>query len=297
MGIKIHEVGMRDGIQNEKIIVPLETKVKWIESLIESGIDILQIGSFVHPVKVPQMADTDRLFQNFSGKSSKTLLSGLVLNEKGYERALLCNVDIVCMGVSASNAHSLKNTGMSTEEATNRICEMAKKGLNDGKFVQCSVQSAFGCGFEGKIDESVVYDIIRKYVEIGVKNISLADTAGHAYPEQIKRMMSKIKSDYPEITITVHFHNTFGLGIANCYTGINEGAEVIETAFGGLGGCPFTKVAAGNVATEDLIHSLNRENKAINIDIQKIITVSKEAEAFFNKPLEGYIYKTGIINY
>jgi hydroxymethylglutaryl-CoA lyase len=297
MGIKIHEVGMRDGIQNEKIIVPYETKVKWIESLIESGIDILQIGSFVHPIKVPQMADTDRLFQHFSRKSSKTQLSGLVLNEKGYERALSCNVDLICFGVSASNTHSQKNTGMSTEDATKRICEMAKQGLNDGKFIQCSVQSAFGCGFEGKIDESVVFDIVRKYNEIGVKNVSLADTAGHAYPEQIKRMMSKIKSDYPEISVTVHFHNTFGLGIVNCYTAISEGAAVIETAFGGLGGCPFTKVAAGNVCTEDLIHSLNREKKVIDIDIENIINISKSAEILFNKKLEGYIYKTGIIKY
>ncbi len=297
MQIQIHEVGMRDGIQNKSIIVPFETKVKWIEELIDSGLEIIQIGSFVHPVKVPQMADSDRLFQFFTSKHHKTIFSGLILNEKGYERAMLCNVDMICMGVSASNTHSLKNTGMDTEEATKRICELAKTALNAGKYVQCSVQSAFGCGFEGKIDENVVYEIVRKYIENGIKNISLADTAGHAYPEQVKRMMSNIKTAFPESTINVHFHNTYGLGIANCYTAIDEGAEIIETAFGGLGGCPFTKVAAGNVCTEDLIHSLNRENNAYEIDIQKIISVSKEAEILFNKKLEGYVYKTGVIKY
>lgn len=297
MGIKIHEVGMRDGIQNESIIVPYETKLKWIDALIESGIDIIQIGSFVHPVKVPQMADTDKLFQYFSAKPHKTILSGLILNEKGYERAMFCKVDMICMGVSASNTHSLKNTGMDTGEAVKRICELAKAGITDGKFVQCSVQSAFGCGFEGKIDENTVFNIIGKYIENGIKNISLADTAGHAYPEQVKRMMNRIKTAYPESTINVHFHNTYGLGIVNCYTAITEGAEIIETAFGGLGGCPFTKVATGNVCTEDLIHSLNRGNKVIDVDIQKIISISKDAEVFFNKKLEGYIYKTGTINY
>jgi hydroxymethylglutaryl-CoA lyase len=290
--IKIHEVGMRDGLQNEKKVVPFEMKVEWFEKLIAAKVDILQIGSFVHTEKMPQMADTDKLFEHFIGKSGATILSGLVLNARGYERAVACGCEMICFGVSASETHSMKNTRKTTEEALTTIIESAKQAIDDGKKVQCSIQSAFGCGFEGKIDENRVVDIAKRYVDNGIFNISLADTAGHAYPEQVKRLISKIKEYNENVAITVHFHNTFGLGITNCYYAIESGAEYIETAFGGLGGCPFTKVAAGNVCTEDLIYSLNRENKIIDCDINQIIEVTRKAETFFDKTLEGYIYKT-----
>src|SRR5574339_1113133 len=144
--IFIHEVGPRDGLQVEKAIVPLEEKIRWIEGLFESGVDIIQLGSFVHQEKVPQMADTDALFRHFADKKpAHVTLSGLVLNEKGLERGLACGVEMLCMGVSASETHRQKNTGMSTIEALNRIIPMAKKVFAEGKKVQASVQSAFGC--------------------------------------------------------------------------------------------------------------------------------------------------------
>lgn len=282
---------MRDGLQNEKKTVPFETKIRWIDKLIESGIEIIQLGSFVHPGKVPQMADTDELFRHYSNKKTDTVFSGLVLNARGYERALECACPMVCFGVSASETHSLKNTGKSTDDALAQILDSAKQADRDGKIIQCSIQSAFGCGFEGKIDEQRVLDIAQKYIDNGIRNISLADTAGHAYPDLIKRMISRIKAMDGNISITVHFHNTYGLGIANCFAAVDSGAEYIETAFAGLGGCPFTKVAAGNVCTEDLVHSLNREQKTVDVDIDKIIEISKQAELFFEKPLEGYVYK------
>lgn len=297
--IKIHEVGLRDGLQNEQKVVPLETKIKWIDTLFASGVDIIQLGSFVHPVKMPQMATTDELFKHYSenGKPNDTILSGLVLNEKGMERGMNCGVEMFCMGVSASETHSQKNTGMSTSEATERIINMALEVQKAGKLVQVSVQSAFGCGFEGKIDESAVLGIVRKYISAGIMNISLADTAGHAYPEQVKRLFSGILDISEQAKLTCHFHNTYGLGIANCYSAIESGAEYIETAFGGLGGCPFTKVAAGNVATEDFVHSLNRNGLLKNINLDVLIDLSKKAEEFFEKPLEGYVYRTGKLNY
>ena len=295
--IKIHDVGMRDGLQNESKIVPTEIKIDWINKLIQSNVDIIQIGSFVHPVKVPQMADTDELFSYFSKIEHKPVLSGLLLNEKGMERAINCGVEMFCMGVSASDTHSKKNTGMDTIEAQKRIINIAKELIDSGKKVQVSVQSAFGCGFEGKISEEKVFDLVRSYVESGINNISLADTAGHAYPEQVKRIFSRIKSEYPQTILTCHFHNTYGLGLANCYVAINDGVEYFETAFGGLGGCPFTKVAAGNVCTEDLVHSINRNESIDNINIDKIIDVSKSAEQYFERKLEGYVYRAGKLSY
>jgi hydroxymethylglutaryl-CoA lyase len=296
--VKFHEVGLRDGIQNKGKIVPLETKIEWANKLMESGIDIIQLGSFVHPVKVPQMTDTDKLFRHFSAnKKPGVIHSGLVLNEKGLERGMDCGVEMFCMGVSASNTHSRKNTGMESTEAADRIIKMAKEAESAGKKVQVSVQSAFGCGFEGNIPESAVIGIIEKYLENGLLNISLADTAGHGHPEQVSSLIERVFDLSEEIVLTCHFHNTYGLGIANCYAALDLGAEYFETSFGGLGGCPFTKVAAGNVATEDLIHAFRRGGFTGEYNLNPIIETSKSAEEFFGKPLEGYLYKTGTIGY
>jgi len=181
--ITIHEVGPRDGLQVEKQTVPTDLKIKWIQQLISSGIDIIQVGSFVHPEKVPQMADTDRLFAHFSqseNRPERTRLSGLVLNERGLDRGLACGVEFFCMGVSASDTYSRKNTGMSTSEATDRIIDIAKRAIEAAKAVQVSVQNAFGCSYEGAIPESSVMRIIDRYLNAGLKRISLADTADEA---------------------------------------------------------------------------------------------------------------------
>jgi len=296
--IVIHEVGMRDGLQVEQQTVPTETKIKWIDEIINTGIDIIQVGSFVHPVKVPTMADTDAIFKHYSekGKPDGVTLSGLVLNEKGLERGMACGVEMFCMGVSASDTHSKKNTGMSTLEALDRIIATAKTAMSSGKKVQVSVQSAFGCGFEGKIPEDRVVGIIEKYLENGITMISLADTAGHAYPEQVERLITEIYKKSEDVNIAVHFHDTYGLGIANCYTAYNLGVRYFESAFAGLGGCPFTAKASGNVCTEDLVNMFNRMDLRNDINIDGIISVAKEAETFFNRELPGKLLKVGVLN-
>ncbi|MBI5402564.1 MAG: hydroxymethylglutaryl-CoA lyase [Ignavibacteriae bacterium] len=295
--IFIHEVGMRDGLQVEQQTVPTETKIKWIDELIKTGVDIIQVGSFVHPVKVPTMADTDALFKHYSdkGKPENVILSGLVLNEKGLERGLACGVDMFCMGVSASETHSKKNTGMSTLEALDRIIATAKNAKSAVKEIQVSVQSAFGCGFEGKIPEEKVIGIIEKYLENDIKMISLADTAGHAYPEQVENLITEIYKLSDDIKLAVHFHDTYGLGIANCYTSFKMGVRYFESAFAGLGGCPFTAKASGNVCTEDLVNMFQRMGVCTDIDIQKILDVSKEAENFYGRELPSKILEVGII--
>ncbi|NTV75975.1 MAG: hydroxymethylglutaryl-CoA lyase, partial [Holophaga sp.] len=267
MAIVIHEVGPRDGLQVERQVVPTGVKEGWIRALMGSGVDIVQVGSFVHPEKVPQMADTDELFRRLSGAKG-ALLSGLVLNEKGLERGDVCGVGMFCMGVSASDTHSRKNTGMGSLEAQARIIAMGRSALAAGKKVQVSVQSAFGCGFEWKIPDERVLEIVRAYVDAGLLNISLADTAGHAHPEQVKRLFGQILALGP-IQATGHFHDTYGLGMANVYAAMEAGVQVFETSFAGLGGCPFTKVAAGNVATEDLVHGLNRVGQRRDIDVPR----------------------------
>ncbi len=294
--IVLHEVGPRDGLQMEKTVVPIEKKEGWIRALMTSGVDIVQVGSFVHPEKVPQMADTDELFRRLTAnKTSGTILSGLVLNEKGLDRGLACGVEMFCMGASASETHSRKNTGMGSEEATTRIVGAAKAAVAAGKKVQVSVQSAFGCGFEGPIPEARVLGMVRAYVEAGLKSISLADTAGQANPSQVERLFAGVFAIDPSIECTCHFHDTYGLGMANIVAAMRAGVTSFETSFAGLGGCPFTKVAAGNVATEDFVHALQRQGMRTDVDLARLIEVARDVEAHFGREMPGRVHKTGPI--
>lgn len=296
--IIIHEVGPRDGLQIEEQIVPLEQKIKWAEGLIASGIDIIQLGSFVNPKRVPQMADTEVLFKHFlKQENRKAILSGLVLNEKGVERGMNCGVELFCMGVSASETHSQKNTGMSIEEAQKRIIEMAIGVMSSGNNVQVSVQSAFGCGYEGKVPEERVLEIISKYLEAGIKYISLADTAGHANPIMVEKLFGEIFKLDSTVNAACHFHNTYAMGLANCYSALKAGVKYFESSFAGLGGCPFTAIASGNVCTEDLVHMFHRMGMRKDISVNKISEVSSNAVKFFNRELPGIIYRTGEISY
>ena len=294
--IIIHEVGLRDGLQAEKLTVPSEEKLRWVERLFASGVQIIQLGSFVHPEKVPQMADTDALFRHFAAsKPAHVTLSGLVLNERGLERGLACGVEMFCMGVSASDTHSQKNTGMSSSEAQTRIIQMAKGASAAGKAVQCSVQSAFGCGYEGPVPKEKVLQIVAAYLEAGIRNISLADTAGHAHPLQVEELYASIRQLDAQVQLACHFHNTYGLGLANCFAALKCGVTYFEAAFGGLGGCPFTKVPAGNVSTEDLLHSLQRMGLCREIRLDVLLDVARQVSLFFDCQLPGFILKSGSI--
>jgi hydroxymethylglutaryl-CoA lyase len=296
--IFIHEVGLRDGLQMEKQVVPTEQKVAWIEALLPSGVDIVQVGSFVHPEKVPQMADTDRLFARFSApgrKPSGVTLSGLVLNEKGLERGLACGVEMFCMGVSASETHSRKNTGMGIEEANRRIIAIAKSALDAGKRVQVSVQSAFGCGYEGPVSKERVVSIVKTFLDAGLRNLSLADTAGHATPDDVEDLYARVRALDEQAEWTCHFHNTYGLALANCYAALRAGVKYFESSVAGLGGCPFTAVAGGNTCTEDLVHYLQRNGRRRDVKLPALIDVARDIARFFNHDMPGSVYRTGPI--
>jgi hydroxymethylglutaryl-CoA lyase len=296
--IILHEVGLRDGLQMEAVTVPTEQKLLWLRALMNSGLDIVQVGSFVHPAKVPQMADTDRLFSEIvaSGdRPANVILSGLVLNEKGLERGLACGVEIFCMGVSASETHSRKNTGMGVAEATGRIIATAKQALAAGRRVQVSVQSAFGCGYEGVVPEDRVLAIVRTYCEAGLTNISLADTAGHAVPDQVERLFDAVRGIDADAALACHFHNTYGLGLANVYAAMKSGVTSFESSVAGLGGCPFTKIAGGNVCTEDLVHMFRTMGFRQDVNLERIIGVAASMAQFFGREMPGTVYRTGTL--
>lgn len=294
----LHEVGLRDGLQMEKQVVPTEQKIAWIEAVLTSGVDVVQIGSFVHPEKVPQMADTDRLFTHFSAPGRKpegVLLSGLVLNEKGLERGLNCGVELFCMGVSASETHSRKNTGMSIDEASRRIVAMAKRALEAGQRVQVSVQSAFGCGYEGRVPKDRVLAIAQAFIDAGLRSLSLADTAGHATPDDVRELYGRVRALDPEVEWTCHFHNTYGLALANCYAARQAGVTWFESSVAGLGGCPFTKVAGGNTCTEDLVHAWQRNGFRADVRLSTLVDVARDVARFFGRDLPGSVYRSGPI--
>jgi hydroxymethylglutaryl-CoA lyase len=294
--IVIHEVGPRDGLQFEAKVVPIDIRENWIRHVMHSGVDIVQVGSFVHPLKVPQMVDTDELFRRLvRDKSSSTILAGLVLNERGLERGLKCGVEMFCLGASASETHSRKNTGMASKEATERIIAAAKTALAEGKKVQVSVQSAFGCGFEGPVDEQRVLEMVTAYLEAGLLNISLADTAGQAHPAQVERLFAEVINLNPRVECTAHFHNTYGLGMANIMAALRSGVTSFETSFAGLGGCPFTKVAAGNVATEDFVNALQLQGLRKDVDLGALISVAQELAGYFERDMPGCVYKAATL--
>lgn len=296
----IHDVGMRDGLQSISQVVETTKKIEWLDKLIDAGVKYIQVGSFVNPKVLPQMADTDELFKLINQRINlpKDLtLTALILNEKGMERAIEAKVGKILMGVSASETHSQKNTKMTVDEATSRIINIAKECIAAGKEIQVSVQSAFGCGFEGKIPKEKVINIVAKYLENGLTNISLADTAGHANPKQVEELFTEIKKMDTTVELASHFHNTYGMGLINIRTAIDCGVSFVETSFGGLGGCPFTKVPAGNVATEDFVHYLGREGYTTNIDLDKLIDLARDLEQYLGYKLPGYVYKTGKINW
>lgn len=297
--VLLHEVGLRDGLQMEKKTVPKETKLAWIDKLLSCGIDVLQIGSFVHPEKVPQMADTDELFQILRGrpKLERPVLSGLVLNERGLERGMACGVELFCLGVSASETHSKKNTGMGVNEATRRIIAMALEAKRAGFDVQVSIQSAFGCGFEGEVPDWRVVEIARSYVDAGLTRISLADTAGHAYPDQVERLFSAILGLDASVEAACHFHDTYGLGMANLFAALGMGVVSFESSVAGLGGCPFTKMAAGNVPTEDVVHSFQRMGLRTDVNLAALIEVAKDVSTFFGREMPGHVHKSGPLPY
>jgi hydroxymethylglutaryl-CoA lyase len=278
----------------ERRVVPTDTKEEWIRRVMASGVDIVQAGSFVHPEKVPQMTDSDDLIRRLvADKPPGVTIAALALNERGVERGMVCGVEMFCLGASASDTHSRRNTRMSSMEATRRITATGEEALAAGRKVQVSVQSAFGCGFEGPISEERVLNMARTYVEAGLFNISLADTAGHAHPDQVERLFTSVLRLDPRVECTCHFHDTYGLGMANIFAALRAGATSFETSFAGLGGCPFTKVAAGNVATEDFVNALQLQELRGDIDLDALLGMALEVANFFGREMPGRVYKTG----
>ena len=284
--IYIEEQGTRDGFQVEAVHIPTELKIKWIEQAVDAGVKRIQMSSFVHPKLVPQMADAEAVCLGVNKKEG-VIYSGLVLNVKGVERAIKSGLNHVAISMSASDTHSRKNANKSIEESLIEFAKMARIAKEAGLTVRGGIQCAFGCRYEGDISEQFVIDLAKSHLDLGIDELSLADSTGMGNPVQTKRIMSKIIPLAGNLPIVLHLHDTEGKGIANMIAAIECGVNHFDTAFGGLGGCPFIKGATGNIATEDVVHCLNQMGYETGINNLKMIELAKEVEVFLGRKLPG----------
>jgi len=286
--VTLIEVGPRDGFQFEKKQIPLELKLEIISGLADSGLKHIQVASFVHPKRMPQMADAEELISRLPQKKG-VIFSGLVLNRKGVERAGEAGLKHIEVSISASGTHSRKNSGMSLEQAIEQGKEMIRLARNYQMTVRAGIQCAFGCVYDGEIPTERVLKIAGDFIETGADRLCLADTTGMADPLSIKRILNGLQT--PLIPVILHLHDTRGLGLVNLMAAMECGITHFDTALAGMGGCPFVIGAAGNIATEDTAYLLKRLNIETGIDISKVAACSIQLEKFFGKPFSGKIYR------
>jgi hydroxymethylglutaryl-CoA lyase len=292
--IEIVEVSPRDGIQNEKRILTTTQKLALINYAIQAGFTRIEVTSFVNPKKVPQMFDTDELIEGLPKKTNKNLkYIGLVLNERGFERAIASKIDIINYVIVATDTFSIKNQGAPTLENITTLKSIYSKSYNKPE-IATTIGASFGCPFEGEVSITQLLKIVEKIAKIGLTEICLADTIGVATPIEIKKKIKAIKSSFPNLKIRLHLHNTRNTGIANAWAGIEEGVTGLESSFGGAGGCPFAPRATGNIPTEDLLYMLDRSGITTGLSLNKSIEASNWLERQLQKTLPGLLKKTEV---
>ena len=277
---------LRDGLQIESQTFSLDQKIELFNLLKKAGLKRIQVGSFVHPKIVPQMADSDALIRSL-GKQTDTVISALILNSKGLERALTCEVPHVSMSVSISDSHSRKNARQSAADALISMVELINNARGRGLKIRAGLQSAFGCVYEGTIAESAVMAAAEKMVSAGVNEINLADSSGMATPTSIRSLVKLVSREFPDLRISLHLHDTRGLGLANMFSGYEAGVRIFDVCAGGLGGCPFVKGAAGNVPTEDAVNMFESMGIDTGIEMKSLIGAVEFLEKTLNRSLPG----------
>ncbi len=288
--VDLIEVGPRDGFQFESQIIPVDLKLEIISGLVEAGLKQIQVTSFVHPARVPQMADAEELVRRLP-KSADVIYSGLVLNTSGVQRAQRAGLTDVEVSISASDTHSRNNTGMPFDRAVAQVKEMIGLAQQEDLNIRAGIQCAFGCVYEGQIPLERILNIVRDYVSYGVDAIAISDTTGMADPVSVKKLIEMLLPEIRSIPIILHFHDTRGLGPANVLAALQCGITRFDTALAGMGGCPLVPGAAGNIATEDTAHLMAAMGIATGIDISKVVPCSLRLEELLNKKFPGKIHR------
>lgn len=290
--ITLCEVGLRDGLQNEKTQLTTEQKVNLISDLAEAGFSVIEAGSFVSPKAVPQMADTDEVFRRIK-KAPNIEYRALIANLRGVERAAGCGCKKVKLNVSASTSHNLANLNCTPSESAAGFASCVERAHEYGIDVSGSISMAFGSPWDKDIPVGDVKKVVEAYLDTGITEISLSDASGVAYPSQVYEMCKEISREYPRVNWWLHFHNTRGLGIANILAGMEAGFTNYDTSFGGIGGCPFVPGAAGNVASEDVLHMCEQMKINTGVDLDLAMEISRKAVSILGHATDSYLLRAG----
>ncbi|RNF38919.1 hydroxymethylglutaryl-CoA lyase [Planococcus salinus] len=291
--IRINEMVLRDGLQLEEKVLSVEEKHSIYDSLKKAGIQSFEFGSFVHPKLVPQMANSGELFTEIAQDAEGIELIALVPNLKGAQKAQELQVKEINFVFSASDTHNMQNVRKTTEQSIEELKEIHSFSKESGMKLNVTVATSFGCPFEGEIPESRVLSCLKELEPLQIHTVTLADTTGMANPKQVSELMSKVVSEFPQLDLGLHFHNTRGMGLANILAGIEAGVTRFDAALGGLGGCPFAPGATGNVCTEDVVHMLHSMGMETNADLSALLEASASLEKLIGHPNKSYILKAG----
>jgi hydroxymethylglutaryl-CoA lyase len=268
--VRIGEAGARDGLQNEKQVVPTAVKVELIERLADAGLTDIEAGSFVSPKWVPQMADSDEVIKRLRRKPGVTY-AALVPNMQGYARAQAAGIKEIGIFTAASESFNKANINCSIAESIERFRPVVEAARKDGVRIRAAVSCALGCPFEGEVAPSKVAEVAKMLLDLGVDDVDLADTIGVGTPVKAQRMLAATLDRVPLDKISIHFHDTYGQALANTLACLEFGVGAVDSAVGGLGGCPFAPGATGNVATEDVVYMLHGMGIETGVDLDKLI--------------------------
>ncbi len=289
--LKIYEVGPRDGLQNESTAITTDQKLQLIRRLVDAGLRGIEVASFVHPKAVPQMADANEVMAKmerlFEGAPVKFV--GLVFNQRGYDRAIASGCKSMAFGVSVSDTFSRRNTRMSADEAVDTTRNLIRQAKDDGIWVRVYLSAAWICPFDGPMPLTKTIAYADKIWSMGIDELAVADTIGHANPLEVGRLMEQLGRRLDMNRLAIHLHDTQALGLANATTAIQAGVRIFDTSIGGLGGCPFAPGAAGNLATEDLVFMAYKMGLGTGVDFNKLWEIILDMEGWIGRPIGGRI--------
>lgn len=293
MDITLVEVAPRDGLQNEKRVITTADKLELIDRAVSAGVRRIESVSFVDPRRVPQMADAETVMAGVR-RGGDISYAGMVFNECGLDRALAAGVNEINVVVVATDTFSNRNQGCTTAEGLARWERLAARAAHAGLWRTVTIAAAFGCPFEGEVAEARVLDLIERVAEAGPEEIALADTIGVGTPDRVRRLVAGLTALAPEALPRCHFHNTRNTGYANAVAALEAGVRVLDTSIGGIGGCPFAPAATGNIATEDLLYTLDRMGIESGIGIGAVIDAAAWLEKVLGAPTPALLGRAGV---
>jgi hydroxymethylglutaryl-CoA lyase len=281
--IRIVEVGPRDGLQNEKTPISVEARIAFVDALVAAGLHAVEVGAFVSPKAVPQMANSDQVLRGVAHYTDREF-HVLVPNGKGYDAAYAAGAKVIAVFASASEGFSRANINCSIAESIERFKPVMARAEADGVQVRGYVSCVLGCPYDGEVKPEAVVRVAKSLRDLGCTEISLGDTIGVGTPLRARQLLRAVAGVVPMAHLAMHFHDTYGQALANLYAGMEEGARVIDAAAGGLGGCPYAPGATGNVATEDVVYMLEGMGIATGVDLAKLVAATNEVSRLIGRP-------------